>query len=111
MIHNSQMTEAWTGKDFFKTIFNFFIHAVIIMLLFVGAVLINEGSIEKLLAFFATQETYMNFLYCGLALLFLLAMLYLYFYYEFRDFLKKISNIYIIRVQHYRNYNKQNNTL
>ena len=96
MIHNSQMTEAWTGKDFFKTIFNFFIHAVIIMLLFVGAVLINEGSIEKLLAFFATQKTCMNFLYCGLALFFLLAMLYLYFYYEFRDFLKKISNIYLL---------------
>ena len=96
MIHNSQITEAWTGKDFFKTIFNFFIHALIIMLLFLGAVFINEGSIEKLIAFFQNTKTCMNFLYCGLALFFLLAMLYLYFYYEFRDFLLKVSNIYLM---------------
>ncbi len=96
MIHNSQITEAWTSKDFFKTIFNFFIHAFVIMLLFLGAVLINEGSVENFITFFSTQKTCMNFLYCGLALFFLLAMLYLYFYYEFRDFLKKISNIYLL---------------
>ena len=96
MIHNSQITEVWTKKDYFKTIFNFFIHALIIMALFLGAVFINEGSIEKLVEFFATPKTCMNFLYSGLALLFLLAMLYLYFYYEYRDFLKKASNIFLI---------------
>ena len=98
MIFTNKNLEPWTGKDYSKTIFQFFAHVVVITLLFVVAVFLNEGSVENFLAFFRAPETRMNFIYIILALVFLIAMLYIYFYNEFRDFLKSGRNILMIFV-------------
>lgn len=96
MVTKSKVLEPWTGKDYAKTITQFVTHFVIITLLFVVAIFINQGSINKFVQFFSTTESQINFIYVTLALLFLIAMIYMYFYYEFRDFLKKGSNILLI---------------
>ncbi len=96
MLHKSQIVEPWEGRDYARTILQFFFHFLVLIVLFAGAVLLNEGGIEQFVNFFLQAETRNNFIYIALALLFLIAMLYMYFYYEFRDFLKKTSNVFLI---------------
>ena len=96
MINKSKVLEPWSGKDYSKTIMQFFGHFLLITLLFAVAIFLNEGSMEQFLQFFQAADTRMNFIYITLALLFLISMIYLYFYYEFRDFLKKGGNIFLL---------------
>lgn len=96
MIYKTKISEPWVGKDYTKTIIHFILHAIIIAALFCVAIFLNEGSMENFIKFFTTSETRTNFVYITLALVFFLAMIYMYFYYEFRDFLKKGSNILLV---------------
>ena len=96
MIYKTKVVEPWEGKDYRKTILQFVAHFIVLVALFAVSILVNEGSIEGFLNFFKDGEKRMNFVYIILALLFLIAMLYMYFYYEFRDFLKKGRNIFMI---------------
>ena len=96
MNYKSKIFEPWTGKDYARTITHFALHVIIISALFALAIFLNEGSVENFISFFTTGETRNNFVYITLALVFFLSMLYMYFYYEFRDFLKKISNILLV---------------
>ncbi len=95
-MNNNKVLEPWSGKDYARTILHFLGHYFILFLLFLVALFVNEGSIDGFIEFFKNVDTRMNFIYVSLALLFLISMLYVYFYYEFRDFLKKSTNIFLV---------------
>lgn len=94
--YKSKIFKPWKKSDFAKTILQFFAHTLVIILLFTGAVAITHGGRGGFVKFFTETRTRLNFIYISLAVAFLISMVYLYFYCEFRDFIKKGSNIFLV---------------
>lgn len=96
MIFKSKVTEPWKASDYAKTILQFLAHALVMVVLFFFAIVVNEGGFKAGIESFYDSERLFNGLYIVLAVAFLLAMVYLYFYCEYRDFLKSGKNIIMI---------------
>lgn len=98
MIFKSKVVKEWKGSDYAKTIIHFFVHAVLLALIYLLVIALNDGSINGISKFFLNPETKMRFIYLLLSTSFLLAMLYLYLYFEYRDFLKENKNVLLLFV-------------
>lgn len=96
MIFKSRITEKWKASDYVKTILQFFVHAIIISMLFFAAVIINAGGFSAAKSIFEQSEKALRFIYVVFAVAFLLAMVYLYFYFEYKEFLKNGKNIFMV---------------
>ncbi|MBQ7407804.1 MAG: HDIG domain-containing protein, partial [Clostridia bacterium] len=96
MLNKSKVLQPWKTSDYVRTILHFAIHALVLSALFLGAIFVNEGSIDGFVNHFTQFQPRMNYIYSVIAISFLLAMIYLYFHHEFRDFLKKGSNIFLV---------------
>lgn len=95
MIYKSKIYEPWKVSDYVKTILQFFMHLIIIIMLIVGAVFLNNGG-RGFIKYFSESETRVGFIYVSMAIMSLISMLYLYYYYEFRDFIIKGINIFLV---------------
>lgn len=96
MIFKSRVTQPWRASDYVKTILQFFVHAIVISLLFFVAIIINVGGFSTAMKLFEQSDKTFTFIYVILAVMFLLAMVYLYFYFEFKDFLKSGKNVFMV---------------
>lgn len=86
----------WKKKNYFLTIFQFFIHAIVIAGLMTGLIFLNAGSLDKFIEFFTTEKTIREFAYLCMFIVFICIVLYLYFFFEFKDFLIRGKNIAVV---------------
>ena len=93
---NNQNQSKWKTSDFTRVTSLFFVQALIIIVLFVGAYALVDQR-ENLLSMFLEDATLLSkCIYIFIAEILLSFIAFIYFYTDKRDFIKKTSNIIMI---------------
>ena len=92
----SSKKSQWTTSNYFKTITLFVGQAVLLALIFLGALAFELDGLMKVPTFFSDKENIFESAYIVIAVVLVLVLVYAYFFTEKRDFLKKSSNVIMI---------------
>ena len=94
-MNNSKKLQ-WTTNDYFRTIALFVGQAIVLALIFLGALAFSLNGLSNVPAFFLDKENVFESVYIVLAVGLVLVLVYAYFYNEKREFIKKTSSILMI---------------
>lgn len=97
MFFQNKKYKPWKKSDFFWSIFQFAIHAVVLIGLFALTTLIYKGA-NGFVDFITSSETRMSAIYAVIVVIALCVVLYLYYFFEFRDYLVRPKNIAVLLI-------------
>lgn len=95
MFFQNKKYKPWSGKNYFFSILQFFIHAIVLAGLFLLTTFLYRGA-DGFVDYIIGAETFMYGIYALICIFMLCAVLYLYFYCEFRDYLLRAKNIAVL---------------
>lgn len=95
MFFQNKKCKPWKSKDYFFSILQFIIHAIVIIGLFALTIVMYKGG-SGFLSYIKNKETLFTCIYGIIAIFVLAGVIYLYYFFEFRDYLIRAKNIAVL---------------
>ena len=93
---HSPLVKGWERRDYGRTIFQFVLHALMLIVLFGLAVFVCENGLMGFLSYVQNPDKLRKFIFVALSIFLIYGTMYLFFFFEMNSFIKASKNIIML---------------